>query len=282
MLKMRINICKGDDNKIMKNEKGITLVALVITIIVLIIIAGIAVNMSLGDNGIFTKVKEAKQLQITAEAKEKIGTEILAAQMEAIERNEQVEQSQIEDIISKYGQLQDDKDTIILKDTGYKISLLDIYNGTIADNGSYTEAKAKIENKVAQLEEKNKELEKQLNDTGNGPLIDLICVSTYVGSGGDGGSKYTYVIDEKCKYYTVTNYTTPVDCAKKWSWNSNTTTHTIAFYGSDGNTLISTVTPNIGEKTEVPANAKYAVIDMGSWGGSAGRNNYISLQGSNS
>ena len=101
MLKMRINICKGDDNKIMKNEKGITLVALVITIIVLIIIAGIAVNMSLGDNGIFTKVKEAKQLQITAEAKEKIGTEILAAQMEAIERNEQVEQSQIEDIISK-------------------------------------------------------------------------------------------------------------------------------------------------------------------------------------
>ena len=142
-----------------KNQKGITLIALVVTIIVLIILAGIAISMTVGDNGIFTKAKEAKRLQITAEAKEKIGTEILAAQVEAIGRNEELEQEQVEDIISKYGTLQDDKDTIILKDNGYEISLLDIYQGTTTSSGSYTENKAKIE----LLEGQVKRLQEQLD-----------------------------------------------------------------------------------------------------------------------
>ena len=142
-----------------KEEKGITLIALVITIIVLIILAGIAISMTIGENGIFAKAKEAKRLQITAEAKEKIGTEILAAQVEAIERNEELEQAQVEDIISKYGTLQDDKDTIILKDNGYEISLLDIYQGTTTSSGSYTENKAKIE----LLEGQVKRLQEQLD-----------------------------------------------------------------------------------------------------------------------
>ena len=38
-----------------KNSKGITLVALVVTIIVLIILAGISINLVLGENGIITK-----------------------------------------------------------------------------------------------------------------------------------------------------------------------------------------------------------------------------------
>ena len=142
-----------------KEQRGITLIALVVTIIVLIVLAGIAISMTVGDNGIFAKAKEAKRLQITAEAKEKIGTEILAAQVEAIERNEELEQAQVEDIISKYGTLQDDKDTIILKDNGYEISLLDIYQGTTTSSGSYTENKAKIE----LLEGQVKRLQEQLD-----------------------------------------------------------------------------------------------------------------------
>ncbi len=45
----------------MKNSKGITLVALVVTIIVLIILAGISINLVLGDNGIITIAKKAKE-----------------------------------------------------------------------------------------------------------------------------------------------------------------------------------------------------------------------------
>lgn len=43
-----------------KSTKGITLISLVITIIILIILAGITISLSLGENGIFGKAKEAK------------------------------------------------------------------------------------------------------------------------------------------------------------------------------------------------------------------------------
>lgn len=43
-----------------RKEKGITLIALIITIIVLIILAGISIAMLTGENGILTKATEAK------------------------------------------------------------------------------------------------------------------------------------------------------------------------------------------------------------------------------
>ena len=45
----------------LKNKKGITLVALVVTIVVLLILAGVSINLVLGDNGIINKAKEAKE-----------------------------------------------------------------------------------------------------------------------------------------------------------------------------------------------------------------------------
>ena len=45
----------------LKGQKGITLVALVVTIIVLIILAGVSIALVLGDNGIITKAKQGKQ-----------------------------------------------------------------------------------------------------------------------------------------------------------------------------------------------------------------------------
>ena len=42
-----------------KNKAGITLVALVITIIILLILAGIAINMTIGQRGILTRAQEA-------------------------------------------------------------------------------------------------------------------------------------------------------------------------------------------------------------------------------
>ena len=42
----------------MKNTKGITLIALVITIIILIILAGISISMLMGENGLITKAKQ--------------------------------------------------------------------------------------------------------------------------------------------------------------------------------------------------------------------------------
>lgn len=53
----------------MKEQKGITLVALVITIIILLILAGISIA-SLSDNGLFGKAKQAKTNSEAAQAQE--------------------------------------------------------------------------------------------------------------------------------------------------------------------------------------------------------------------
>ena len=44
-----------------KNNKGITLIALVITIIVLLILAGVTIAALSGDNGILRRATEAKE-----------------------------------------------------------------------------------------------------------------------------------------------------------------------------------------------------------------------------
>ena len=43
-----------------KDKNGITLVALVVTIIVLILLAGVSINLVIGNNGIITKAQIAK------------------------------------------------------------------------------------------------------------------------------------------------------------------------------------------------------------------------------
>ncbi len=62
-----------------KTNKGITLIALVITIIVLLILAGVTIAMLTGDNGILTKTTEAKNKTAKATAKEKVQTEVMAS-----------------------------------------------------------------------------------------------------------------------------------------------------------------------------------------------------------
>ncbi len=54
--------------KVLKNNKGVTLIALVVTIVILIILASVSMSMVLGDNGIFTQAKNAANKMASAEA----------------------------------------------------------------------------------------------------------------------------------------------------------------------------------------------------------------------
>ena len=58
--------------KKLKNTKGITLIALVVTIIILLILAGVSIAMLTGNNGILTQGKRAKEETEIAEEKEAI------------------------------------------------------------------------------------------------------------------------------------------------------------------------------------------------------------------
>lgn len=63
-------------------EKGITLVALVITIIILLILAGITIASIVGENGIMARSQRAKEEHKISELMEKLNLEIMAVQTE--------------------------------------------------------------------------------------------------------------------------------------------------------------------------------------------------------
>ena len=60
---------------VFKSNKGITLIALVVTIIILIILAGVSIALVLGDNGIITKAREQQKTQDIARISEKLELE---------------------------------------------------------------------------------------------------------------------------------------------------------------------------------------------------------------
>ena len=58
----------------MKNQKGITLVALVITIVVLLILAGVTISMVMGLNGVLTNSQVAKEKSAKGTANDALST----------------------------------------------------------------------------------------------------------------------------------------------------------------------------------------------------------------
>ena len=66
----------------MKNNNGLTLVALTVTIIILIILAGISINLVIGDNGIITIAKKTKENIELAKIEEETELNELYTQLE--------------------------------------------------------------------------------------------------------------------------------------------------------------------------------------------------------
>ena len=70
----------------MTNNKGITLIALVITIIVLLILAGVSIAMLTGQNGILTQANSSKTATTKAESVEKINLALNAVKSKIYEQ----------------------------------------------------------------------------------------------------------------------------------------------------------------------------------------------------
>ena len=69
-------------HKVAKGMQGITLIALVVTIIVLLILAGIALNLTIGENGIFSRAEKAANTWRNAETNEQLALGELADWMD--------------------------------------------------------------------------------------------------------------------------------------------------------------------------------------------------------
>lgn len=67
-----------------REMKGITLIALVVTIIVLLILAGIGISLIVGNNGLFTRAENATKETSKSQIKEEIEFKITEAQMDKV------------------------------------------------------------------------------------------------------------------------------------------------------------------------------------------------------
>ena len=73
---------KNKNKQRVATNKGITLIALVVTIVVLLILAGITITAVLSDGGIFNTAKRAQEVQNEATVKEKVNLMLADAQLQ--------------------------------------------------------------------------------------------------------------------------------------------------------------------------------------------------------
>jgi len=132
---------KNCRKNVIKSRNGITLIALVITIIVLLILAGISISMLSGDNGILQKATDAKTNTGKTTVIELAQTDILGQITE--NKGETITETQLKTILNKYfEEINEDLPEDLSETTitltakaeygGYtNIALVDIYNGTL-------------------------------------------------------------------------------------------------------------------------------------------------------
>ena len=112
-----------------KNEKAITLIALVVTIIVIVILAAISINLAIGNNGIVNKAQTAKQLKDVSEVKEALELEKAPVQLKSYRVNldsylEQLNNGQKNFIIDYIDKI-DENNAVISINSKYKFKLTD-------------------------------------------------------------------------------------------------------------------------------------------------------------
>src|SRR5574344_231895 len=119
-----------------KSTNGITLVALVVTIVILLILAGVSIGTLVGENGIIGRASEAKIKTEIADIKEQIQTDILGEQSG---NNGNISDNSLKTILEKYGTINYDTDGTTIKSItttkgSYEIAMADIWSGTV-NNG---------------------------------------------------------------------------------------------------------------------------------------------------
>ena len=123
-----------------KNKNAITLIALVITIVIMLLLAGVAIQMTMGENGLIVKSVQAQKEQAKAELYDTVKSSYAALSLRAIRNNK--DKPNVEEVFNtadftdRYNivgdNITDKKGTII--DT--KANVLNLIQGTVV--GGFT------------------------------------------------------------------------------------------------------------------------------------------------
>ena len=88
------------ETKVQRKERGITLIALVVTIIVLLILAGISIAMLTGQTGILTQAQQAREQTEIGQVKDYVKQDLLEEMTK--NRGEDITAKQLHDVLEKY------------------------------------------------------------------------------------------------------------------------------------------------------------------------------------
>ncbi len=181
-----------------KMSKGITLIALVVTIIVLLILAGISVQMLTGDNGIFNRSGDAKEKTDIAAEKEIVKISALASISK--ERYGEITKEKLDEELNKYSEIQTTEQTnngIIVTFISGRAYLVE-YNGNVSRYSEISIGNLVVKDGNIELEEncKSVQLGKALTISFNasipgGNITSIIPSIAYTTSG------------EKSKTFTI-------------------------------------------------------------------------------
>ena len=173
---------KNLKTKAFKSTKGITLIALVVTIIVLLILAGVSIAMLTGNNGILTQGKRAKEEQAHAAVKE--GIMLLYNEYKT---KQEVNASKVQE------------ETKVASTELVKIAENEGAEGTTENLGSFKDF----------IQSKN-----IINANGIVNVRNLLGQTLSLGNGTSKESGDVYVFEEQDDYYNLTYYNKQIQQAK--------------------------------------------------------------------
>ncbi len=124
---------KGGTKEMKKQVEGITLIALIITIIILLILAGITIGLVVEDNGIIIKAQQGKKDYTKAQLKEEIELKIVDDQTEKIVKGEDFTYKDLERLSEIGVELENTDIPMIGEYKGYGVTIDENYVVTIGD-----------------------------------------------------------------------------------------------------------------------------------------------------
>ena len=198
-----------------KSSNGITLIALVITIIVLLILAGISISMLSGDNSILQKATDAKQTTERSEAKEQAQMDIMAyiADKTANHQDDSLDDTIVKGILTGKSYVKDGQpgnESFITAKGEYEILYSELYTATnsnvdIVDATKVAEINSKIGTVVNGYNVQSLEWQVFYADKSETILIAKTYTEEYYGSvplqGENKDTEYTGSADVKNSIY---------------------------------------------------------------------------------
>ena len=108
-----------------KENKGVTLIALVITIVILMILAGIAIGSTVGERGTINQARQSNEQAERESIVQKIQADAL---VEKEKKNRSLTYDEFIDVVESgnYGTINGD---ILTTSSGYEIYLSELYQG---------------------------------------------------------------------------------------------------------------------------------------------------------